>query len=29
VDLPAERFFTERLPEGATQFLRGELPWTV
>jgi tungstate transport system ATP-binding protein len=27
VDLPAERFFTERLPDGAAQFLRGELPW--
>jgi tungstate transport system ATP-binding protein len=27
VDLPAERFFTERLPPEAELFLKGELPW--
>ncbi|MGE5338896.1 MAG: ATP-binding cassette domain-containing protein [Gemmatimonadota bacterium] len=27
VDLPVERFFTERLPHEAEQFLKGELPW--
>jgi tungstate transport system ATP-binding protein len=27
VDLPVERFFTERLPTEAAQFLKGELPW--
>mgnify|MGYP001806158669 CR=1 FL=1 len=28
VDLPVDRFFNERLPEQAAQFLKGELPWT-
>lgn len=27
VDLPVERFFTDRLPHEAEQFLKGELPW--
>jgi tungstate transport system ATP-binding protein len=28
VDLPVTRFFEDRLPTEAAQFLRGELPWT-
>ena len=28
VDLPVERFFKDRLPREAEQFLKGELPWT-
>jgi tungstate transport system ATP-binding protein len=28
VDLPVDRFFNDRLPEQAAQFLKGELPWT-
>ena len=28
VDLPTERFFHDRLPHEAAQFLKGELPWT-
>ncbi len=27
VDLPVERFFSDKLPPEAEQFLRGELPW--
>lgn len=27
VDLPVDRFFAERLPHEAEQFLKGELPW--
>lgn len=27
VDLPVERFFTDKLPTEAAQFLKGELPW--
>ena len=28
VDLPVDRFFKDRLPREAEQFLKGELPWT-
>lgn len=28
VDLPVDRFFTDRLPREAELFLKGELPWT-
>jgi tungstate transport system ATP-binding protein len=28
VDLPMDRFFKDRLPREAEQFLKGELPWT-
>jgi tungstate transport system ATP-binding protein len=28
VDLPVDRFFGADLPQGAAQFLKGELPWT-
>jgi tungstate transport system ATP-binding protein len=28
VDLPVDQFFGADLPQGAAQFLKGELPWT-
>lgn len=28
VDLPVDRFFKDRLPREAEQFIKGELPWT-
>ena len=28
VDLPVAEFFDRKLPQSASQFLKGELPWT-